>query len=106
MPEKVTAAKNVLDLSSEQREQIDKLANADTKGMRGGSEPRCKDAQRADGSVEPKKMHTVVTSSQHAEPLKAVRSKEVAGYSGSEETAPSNGRNEQVDRREGDQEDI
>ena len=35
MPEKVTAAKNVPALSSEQREHIDKLANADTKGMRG-----------------------------------------------------------------------
>merc|ERR1712011_49023 len=31
----------------------------------------------------------VVISTQHAEPLKAVRSKEVAGYSGPEETAPS-----------------
>merc|ERR1712064_46913 len=45
--------------------------------------------QRADGSVEPRKIHTVVISTQHAEPLKAVRSKEVAGYSGTEETAPS-----------------
>jgi len=45
--------------------------------------------QRADGSVEPRKIHTVVISTQHAEPLKAVRSKEVAGYSGPEETAPS-----------------
>ena len=45
--------------------------------------------QRADGSVEPRKIHTVVISTQHAEPLKAVRSKEVAGYSGPDETAPS-----------------
>merc|ERR1712135_62100 len=45
--------------------------------------------QRADGSVEPRKIHTVVISTQHAEPLKAVRSKEVAGHSGPEETAPS-----------------
>merc|ERR1712065_43487 len=45
--------------------------------------------QRADGSVEPRKIHTVVISTQHAEPLKAVRSKEVAGHSGAEETAPS-----------------
>merc|ERR1712050_749659 len=45
--------------------------------------------QREDGSVEPKKIHTVVISTQHAEPLKAVRSKECAGYSGEEMTAPS-----------------
>merc|ERR1711935_355254 len=45
--------------------------------------------QRADGSVEPQKIHTVVISTQHAEPLKAVRSKECAGYTGPEMTAPS-----------------
>merc|ERR1711935_217609 len=45
--------------------------------------------QKADGSVEPLKIHTVVISTQHAEPLKAVRSKEQAGYSGPEMTAPS-----------------
>merc|ERR1712159_495415 len=45
--------------------------------------------QKADGSVEPEKIHTVVISTQHAEPLKAVRSKECAGYSGPEMTAPS-----------------
>jgi S-adenosylmethionine synthetase len=45
--------------------------------------------QKADGSVEPKKIHTVVISTQHAEPLKAVRTKEVEGYSGPEMTAPS-----------------
>jgi len=45
--------------------------------------------QRADGAVEPRRVHTVVISTQHAEPLKAVRSKEVPGYSGPEETAPS-----------------
>merc|ERR1712070_1190624 len=45
--------------------------------------------QKPDGSVEPKKIHTVVISTQHAEPLKAVRSKECAGYSGPEMTAPS-----------------
>jgi len=45
--------------------------------------------QKADGAVEPKKIHTVVISTQHAEPLKAVRSKECAGYSGPEMTAPS-----------------
>merc|ERR1712048_1063581 len=45
--------------------------------------------QKADGSVEPQKIHTVVISTQHAEPLKAVRTKECAGYSGAEMTAPS-----------------
>merc|ERR1712166_1657113 len=45
--------------------------------------------QKADGAVEPKKIHTVVISTQHAEPLKAVRSRECAGYSGPEMTAPS-----------------
>jgi len=46
-------------------------------------------SQKADGSVEPQKIHTVVISTQHAEPEKAVRSKEVAGYSGEEQVAPS-----------------
>merc|ERR1712088_472066 len=45
--------------------------------------------QREDGSVEPQKIHTVVISTQHAEPLKATRRKEVAGYSGPDATAPS-----------------
>merc|ERR1712070_718496 len=45
--------------------------------------------QKADGSVEPQKIHTVVISTQHAEPLKATRQKEVAGYTGPDETAPS-----------------
>merc|ERR1711972_1248991 len=45
--------------------------------------------QKADGSVEPLKIHTVVISTQHAEPSKATRSKECAGYSGPEMTAPS-----------------
>merc|ERR1711998_468734 len=44
---------------------------------------------RADGSVEPQKLHTVVISTQHAEPGVAKRSKECAGYSGPEMTAPS-----------------
>jgi len=44
--------------------------------------------QKADGSVEPLKMHTVVISTQHAEPSKAVRSKECEGYTGPEMTAP------------------
>merc|ERR1712004_868063 len=45
--------------------------------------------QRVDGSVEPKKIHTVVISTQHAEPSKATRCKEVAGYTGPDATAPS-----------------
>ncbi len=45
--------------------------------------------EKADGSVEPQKIHTVVISTQHAEPLKATRSKECAGYTGAEMTAPS-----------------
>merc|ERR1712241_1037452 len=45
--------------------------------------------QNADGSVEPTKVHTVVISTQHAEPLKATRRTEVAGYSGPDATAPS-----------------
>merc|ERR1739845_252187 len=45
--------------------------------------------QKTDGSVEPQKIHTVVISTQHAEPSKATRKKEVAGYSGADETAPS-----------------
>merc|ERR1711957_255219 len=45
--------------------------------------------QKTDGSVEPISIHTVVISTQHAEPSKAVRSKEVEGYAGAEETAPS-----------------
>merc|ERR1712160_144853 len=44
--------------------------------------------QRADGSVEPQKIHTVVISTQHAEPSKATRRKEVAGYTGPDATAP------------------
>merc|ERR1712050_208566 len=35
------------------------------------------------------KIHTVVISTQHAEPLKATRCKEVAGYTGPDATAPS-----------------
>merc|ERR1712176_761296 len=45
--------------------------------------------QKADGSVEPKKIHTVVISTQHAEPGKATRRKEVAGYTGPDAIAPS-----------------
>jgi S-adenosylmethionine synthetase len=45
--------------------------------------------QLQDGSVEPTKIHTVVISTQHAEPSKAKRSKECAGYTGEEMTAPT-----------------
>merc|ERR1711959_642998 len=45
--------------------------------------------QNEDGSVEPLKIHTVVISTQHAEPLKATRCKEVAGSTGEDATAPS-----------------
>merc|ERR1711988_1964404 len=45
--------------------------------------------QHADGSVEPLKFHTVVISTQHAEPSKATRTKECAGYTGPEMTAPT-----------------
>merc|ERR1712036_174216 len=45
--------------------------------------------QNDDGSVEPLKIHTVVISTQHAEPSKAKRSKECEGYKGPEATAPS-----------------
>merc|ERR1719364_272718 len=45
--------------------------------------------QKADGSVEPKKIHTVVISTQHAEPGKATRSKEVEGWTGEDAVAPS-----------------
>merc|ERR1712045_7611 len=45
--------------------------------------------QKADGSVEPTKIHGVVISTQHAEPLKATHKKEVEGYDGADETAPS-----------------
>merc|ERR1711988_1984869 len=44
--------------------------------------------QNDDGSVEPLKIHTVVISSQHAEPLKATKCKEIEGYSGADATAP------------------
>jgi S-adenosylmethionine synthetase len=51
--------------------------------------------QKADGSVEPKKIHTIVISTQHAEPLKQQRTTEQAGkdmrgkYTGKEQIAPS-----------------
>jgi len=45
--------------------------------------------QKADGAVEPQKFHTIVISTQHAEPSKATRKKECAGYTGADMTAPS-----------------
>jgi len=45
--------------------------------------------QKADGAVEPQKIHTVVISTQHAEPSRATQCKEVAGYTGPDATAPS-----------------
>jgi len=45
--------------------------------------------QNEDGSVEPLKIHTVVISTQHAEPLKATKRKEMEGYTGADATAPS-----------------
>jgi S-adenosylmethionine synthetase len=45
--------------------------------------------QHSDGSVEPKKVHTIVVSSQHAAPGTAKRSEECAGYTGKEMIAPS-----------------
>jgi len=45
--------------------------------------------QNEDGSVEPLKIHTVVISTQHAEPSKAKRTEEVSGYKGAEAIAPS-----------------
>jgi len=45
--------------------------------------------QHADGSVSPVEVHTVVISTQHAEPSKAKRSVECEGYNGEEMTAPS-----------------
>merc|ERR1711943_178721 len=45
--------------------------------------------QNDDGSVEPLKIHTVVISSQHAEPKKATKCKEMEGYTGPDATAPS-----------------
>merc|ERR1712007_74392 len=45
--------------------------------------------QKADGSVEPKKIHTVVISTQHANPGVATRKNECVGYTGADATAPS-----------------
>jgi len=51
--------------------------------------------QHSDGSVTPIRIHTVVISTQHAEPLKAKRTEEQAGrdnrpaYTGEEQVAPS-----------------
>mmetsp|Transcript_15901 Transcript_15901/g.31177 ORF Transcript_15901/g.31177 Transcript_15901/m.31177 type:complete len:467 (+) Transcript_15901:26-1426(+) len=45
--------------------------------------------QNDDGSVEPVEIHTVVISTQHAEPSKRKRSEEYPGYSGDDMVAPS-----------------
>merc|ERR1712070_1106746 len=45
--------------------------------------------QNEDGSVEPQKIHTVVISSQHAEPKKATKCKEMDGFEGEDATAPT-----------------
>merc|ERR1712193_177088 len=45
--------------------------------------------EHKDGTVEPLKIHTIVISTQHAEPLKAKRSEEVSGWQGAEAFAPS-----------------
>ena len=63
-------------------------------------------AQKKDGSVEPRKTHTVVISTHYAEPSKVVRTKECAGYSGPEMIVPSTVGHEQGDQREGCGEDL
>jgi len=61
----------------------------------GKTQVTIKYAQKADGSVEPTMIHTVVISTQHAEPLKAKRTIEQDGkdmrgkYKGKEMVAPS-----------------
>merc|ERR1711970_1081813 len=55
----------------------------------GKTQVTIEDKQNDDGSMEPLKIHTVVISTQHAEPGKALRSKECEGYKGPEMTAPS-----------------
>jgi S-adenosylmethionine synthetase len=61
----------------------------------GKTQVTIKYVQHADGSVEPTMIHTVVISTQHAEPLKAKRTEENDGkdmrkkYTGKEQYAPS-----------------
>ena len=45
--------------------------------------------QHKDGSVEPLSIHTILISTQHAEPGQTKRTEEVDGYTGAEEIAPS-----------------
>lgn len=45
--------------------------------------------QHADGSVEPLKIHTVLISTQHAEPSVRKKSEEIKGYTGEDAVAPS-----------------
>merc|ERR1711903_81540 len=54
--------------------------------------------QNDDGSVEPLKIHTVVISTQHAEPSKGLRSKECEGYKGPEMDCTNHGDDEQAHR--------
>jgi len=46
-------------------------------------------AQKADGSMEPLNIHTVLISTQHADPGKTKRTEECAGYKGEEMVAPT-----------------
>jgi S-adenosylmethionine synthetase len=45
--------------------------------------------QHADGSVEPLSIHTILISTQHAEPEVAKKSEEIAGFEGEDEVAPT-----------------
>lgn len=55
----------------------------------GKSQVTIEGKQNANGSMEPLKVHTVVISTQHAEPSKAVRSKECEGHAVSGTTTPT-----------------
>lgn len=55
----------------------------------GKTQVTIKYVQHADGSVEPVEIHTVVISTQHAEPSVRKRSEECEGYTGDDMVAPS-----------------
>jgi len=55
----------------------------------GKTQVTIKYTQHTDGSVEPLMIHTVVISTQHAEPLVAKRTTECDGYKGKQMVAPS-----------------
>jgi S-adenosylmethionine synthetase len=55
----------------------------------GKTQVTIKYVQHADGSVEPVEIHTVVISTQHAEPSVRKRSEECKGYTGEDMVAPS-----------------